>query len=336
MGPPMRFKIPSKGAGLSAGGGGEARAPCDGLRGGGVADGILVLYAVARDGGCAPEGSNRGGRRGGAVGGYGSRPVVGGSNSGAGAAVEQWRGAVATPASNAMARGFACVSGSCAAGGSGSGAACGCGRGAVGEMGRSATCARGRGTAGAGARGAGGTDRRGAFGIEQRGVVGIEKRGATGVAGREKLNCGGAGVGWERRLGGDRSPSRGLRIEHEENDDFDENWSPWEQRAWLMKQRVGFDKSRLTAPEFVFDSGDGERRLAAGASGSLNFRPSIINGASFVGSYSRAPEDGVLNEARDAYDSGDSNDSGSNDGDSEVDSASEDIEDEDVRYRRDF
>lgn len=123
-----------------------------------------------------------------------------------------------------------------------------------------------------------------------------------------------------RSRGGDRVPGRGLRIEHREFEEFDENWSPSRQRAWLVKQRVGFDKSGLTRPEFVFASWEDERRLAAVASGSLNFGCDILNGASFVGALIQVREDEVLDEAK-------------NDGDFED---GDDIDNEEVKDHRDF
>lgn len=159
----------------------------------------MGLPAVARGRGCIPEGSNHGGRRGGAASSFGSRAIVGGSSNGArrgprcGAVVEQWRGAVAAPAGDATLRGSAGVTACGAAEGVGGGAAGGLRRGFVGGV-------------GGGARGA----------------------------------SGGAGVDWERKLGVDRVCC-GSRIEHLELEDFDENWSPREQRAWLVKQRVGFE-----------------------------------------------------------------------------------------------
>lgn len=194
---------------------GEERTPCDGLRGRGGTDGVLGLPTVARGRGCIPEGSNRGGRRGGAAGGFGSRAVVGGSNSGAGrgprhgAAVEQWRSAVAAPAGDATSRGSAGVTA----------------RGAAGGVGGGAAGALRRGPAG---------------GVDGLAAGGLRRGSMGGVGGGARGSGGGAGVDWERKLGVDRVCC-GSRIEHLEHEDFDENWSPREQRAWLVKQRVGFD-----------------------------------------------------------------------------------------------
>lgn len=273
-------------------------------------------------------------------GGYGSRPVAGGPSSGAGATDERCRGAVAAPADDATPRGVVGVFGSGAAGGSGSGAARGLGRGAFRERGsgadgvgwRGAACAGGRGADGGGWRGADGGGGRGAAGAMVCGAAGTSRRGAGSVAEREKLSCGGADMGGERRLGRDRSPGCGLRTQYEGNEDFDEDWSP---REWIMRPRARFDKSRLTAPEFVVDSGEGERSLANMAGGSLNFHPSVLNGASFVGAFTRVEEGETLDEPGDDYDLGDGDDFGSED-DSEGGSASEDVEDEDARDRRDF
>lgn len=218
------------------------------------------------------EDSKRGGGRGGAVGGYGSRPVVGGSSHGAGAADGGWRGPVAAPANDATAHGIVGGPGDRAAGGSGSGATRGLGGGAVRGLGGGAFRGLGGGAEREMGRGADGLGYRGAVRDSGRGAgeggwrgtacvggpdataamacgaAGSSRRGGTGsVAGRKRLNRG-AGMGGEIRLGGDRSPGRGMRTEHEGNEDFDEDWSQREQRAWIMRRRARFDKSRLTAP----------------------------------------------------------------------------------------
>lgn len=126
---------------------------------------------------------------------------------------------------------------------------------------------------------------------------------------------------------------------------FDSSWSPPRQRSWVQKRRAGLAGTGcpgLTSLEFVSNRGGDETRLAE-VSVSFAFRPSVLNGASFVGAFNRAPEGQVLDEVMGDYVSGDEDDSGSDsdpgsegDGDFERDTGNDDAEGEYIGDRRDF